>query len=244
VTAKPSLSPWLVAVLFAPTALTLWAIGTGVIALDAQDLRSAYQAIALTQLFLALMVYEILLKRQGQPADAGTGWQGPLIALGALVVTQVSHFATAEKALATVTLLPALAVLAQQVVTIALAEELWFRGLWMRAAAGRPLLAIFGGAAGFGLYHLHQGAAWIATTAALGVLFAVARWYGAPIWSLALAHGLMNWLNRVALPAAKWRFDPTLSRGMFIALILFGAAIIWLFCREPAAPEGSGDGGS
>lgn len=232
VNSRPSLSPWLVAALFVPTVLVLWAIGAGIIPINPKDIRPAFQAVALAQLFLAIMLYEIVLPREAETVTAN-GWNGFLIAVGVLVITQVSHFAVAEKGLAKVGVIVALSALAQQVVTIALTEELWFRGLWMRAVNERPLLAIFGGAAGSGLYHLHQGAEWMATAAALGLLFAVARRYGAPIWALAAAHGMMNWLNMVVAPGAKWRFDPALSRGLFIGLILFGTMIIWLFCRNP-----------
>jgi hypothetical protein len=233
VTSRPPLSPWLVAVLFAPTALLLWAIAAGIIPVDQKNLRTVLQAIALAQLFLAVTIYEIVPGLAKGDRAQRPAWQRLMLALGVLIVTQVAHLAVAEKAFASIAVATALAALAQQVVTIALAEELWFRGLWMRAAAGRPLLAVFGGAAGFGLYHLHQGWEWVATSTALGLLFAVARWYGAPIWALALSHGLMNWLNMVAAPGAKWRLDPALSRGMFIGLVLFGTAIMWLLCRRP-----------
>jgi len=233
VTPRPPLSPWLVAALFAPTALLLWAVATGVIPIDQKNLRTVFQAIALTQLFLAVTIYEIVPGLAADDTPQKPAWQRLMLAFGVLIVTQVAHLAVAEKAFATIAIAAALAALAQQVVTIALAEELWFRGLWMRAAAGRPLLAVFGGAAGFGLYHLHQGWEWVATSTALGLLFAVARWYGAPIWALALSHGLMNWLNMVAAPGGKWRLDPALSRGMLIGLVLFGTAIMWLLGRRP-----------
>ena len=242
-TSRPPLSPWLVAALFAPTALLLWAVAAGVIPIDQKNLRTVFQAIALAQLFLAVAIYEAVPGLAAGDTAERPAWQRLAIAFGVLIVTQVAHLAVTDKAFATIAIVTALAGLAQQVVTIALAEELWFRGLWMRAAAGRPLLAVFGGAAGFGLYHLHQGWDWVATSAALGLLFAVARWYGAPIWALALSHGLMNWLNMVAAPGAKWRLDPALSRGMFIGLVLFGTAIMWLLCRrpEPASVEDNTD---
>lgn len=173
------LAAWRVAVLFAPTALALWAISFGIVRLDSGSTRIAVQAIALLQLFLAVALYERWPPRDGEIARHGVA-----LALAVFLIAQAAHLLLAHKALAYVAPLVAAAALLQQVVTIGLAEELWFRGLWMRAAAGRPVLAIFGGAAGFGLYHLHQGPAMMATAAALGVLLAAARWHGAPIWAL------------------------------------------------------------
>ena len=224
--ARPTHLPaWLVGVIFAPLAVALWLVGLGVAQMEPGHMRASYQAISLLQLFLAIALYEHSLRRDGAEATPTT-LLGIGLAFAAFLIAEVSHVLVAERVIGTASFAVIVGVLLQQVVTIALAEELWFRGLWMRATGDRPALAIFGGSAAFGLYHLHQGPALMATTAALGLLFAVARWHGAPIWSLALAHGAMNWFNNVVAPAPGWRFDPTLSRTLFIALIVAGAFLL------------------
>jgi membrane protease YdiL (CAAX protease family) len=229
---RSTLPAWLVAALFAPLAVGLWVVGFGIVQMHPAHMRTSYQAISLLQLFLAIALYEQTLQRHGTSAMPSTPF-GIGLAFAALLVAEVSHLLVAQKTAGTANVAVMAGVLLQQVVMIALAEELWFRGLWMRATADRPALAIFGGAAGFGLYHLHQGPALMATAAALGLLFAVARWHGSPIWALALAHGAMNWLNNVVLPAPGWRFDPVLSQALFIALILAGAWLLhWIGSRR------------
>jgi hypothetical protein len=151
-------SPRLVAVVFAPTAFALWAIGMGAIPLGPVDTRIAFQTISLIQLFVAIALYEHLLRRHGAAIPGGRTVGSVGLAFVALLAAELSQAAVAHNTLADVAFLPATAALLQQLTAIALPEELWFRGLWMRAADGRPLLAILGGALGFGLYHLHQGA--------------------------------------------------------------------------------------
>ncbi len=120
--------------------------------------------------------------------------------------------------------------LAHEIVLVAAAEELWFRGLWMRAAGGSALLAIGVGALAFGLFHWPHGPWTVATTTAIGALYGAARWRGAPIWSLALAHGLGNWISRYGAPGS-WRFDEALARGLLCVLLLGAAAAILLLWR-------------
>jgi membrane protease YdiL (CAAX protease family) len=229
-----ALSPWLVLVVFTPTALVLWVVAMRIVPLEPATFRLAYQIVPPLQLFLAVVLYETYARQMG---GAELSWRGLLLALLTLIIPQLSHLLVAYRSLGSPDMALVLSTLLHQVVLIALVEELWFRGLWMQATASSPALAILGGAAGFGLYHLHQGPAMVVTTAAIGLLFAVARWRGAPIWALALAHGVSNWINSPIAPAPGWRFDPALSRALFIALILAGAAAIWFGRRPPRQQE-------
>ncbi|MDQ8731943.1 CPBP family intramembrane glutamic endopeptidase [Bradyrhizobium sp. LHD-71] len=229
---RPTAPPaWLVVASFAPTAILLWLIGLSIIPLEREGVRLVFQAISLAQLFIAF-----ILQEQFPAGDDGRNDSlatGLVLAAGVLLIAELARFATAQLGWGRPNSIPALLLLlAQQVVMIALAEELWFRGLWMRAMAGRPGCAIFGGAAGFGLYHLHQGWELMLTSAALGVLFGTARWYGAPIWALALAHGLFNWINSNIIPGVAWRSDPLTARLLYVGLLLLGAWVLQAFARS------------
>ncbi len=162
--------------------------------------------------------------------------RGALLALAAAIIAVFAQAIVARQSF-TVALDPTLVAgqLVRYVVIIGLAEELWFRGLWMHAAGERFVLAVIVGALLFGLFHLPLGSGRVVTLTALGFLYAAARWRGAPIWSLALAHGTVNtWLTTIA-PATAWRFDPTVSQGIFAGVVI-GAAIIMIVSTRPATP--------
>jgi hypothetical protein len=138
------LSPWLVAGLFAPIALTLWSIGLGFAPLDANGVRLAVQTISLIQPFIAVVLYEYANGREGRPIG-GVSSRGIWLAVATFLIAELSYIAVVKRIVAGVALLPAAVALSEQLVTIALPEERWFRGLWMPAAGARPLLAIGGG---------------------------------------------------------------------------------------------------
>ena len=88
------------------------------------------------------------------------------------------------------------------VVVIGFAEELWWRGIWFEMFKGKPIICIVAGSLAFTAYHfpfqgfeLMIGSGLAIRIFFLGLLFASARYRGTSIGVLALAHGLIDWLQ-------------------------------------------------
>ncbi len=96
-----------------------------------------------------------------------------------------------------------LALAAILVVVVALAEETVFRGyliLRLLGVEAPPRLAVAASAAVFALGHGYEGAARLATVAAIGVVFgAIYRWRGSLV-APAVMHFLLDMIGIVLLP--------------------------------------------
>jgi membrane protease YdiL (CAAX protease family) len=119
-------------------------------------------------------------------------------------------------------------------VSVSLVEELWFRELWFRICRRRFGSSVLLGSLLFGLYHAPRGWRSVLSTAAIGCVFAVARYRGASLGSLIIAHGLMDWLNRDIMPGARYRLDPSSSTVMFAA---YCSALAYGLSRLPFPHE-------
>lgn len=242
--------PLMVGSLFAPLAAAVWLLLTQSLGLDSHEWRAGVRLAQWALLISGLLLFA--LSAQGLSASARRGRDGGwLIAVAALAVVVATHLILidAEPRWFVVSVtddgpnwaeqrLVSLGLLTAQILLTGAAEELWFRGLWMRAAGERFWLSVGVGALAFGLYHWPHGAWVVVTTLCLGVLYGVARWRGAPIWALAVAHGFGNWFALYGAPG-PWRGDPQLSQAAFCAFALLGAAaIFWLW--RPRSPEHPG----
>lgn len=217
--------PWVIALAFAPFALAVWAFQTGAFDLDAATRSQALEATKLAMLLVGAALYWRAVR--GKPASYGVksrlwAWAA-LAGFGAILAQYASAEAGFGSGLEPVS---AAARLAHLVIFVALAEEIWFRGLWMRATADNVLLAIGLGSLAFGLLHWPAGLGQVATTAAIGALYGAARWRGAPLWSLALAHGLVNWIAGTIAPASTWRTEPWLAQALFCVIALIFTWVI------------------
>ena len=105
-------------------------------------------------------------------------------------------------------------------VLIGYTEELWFRGIWFAMFKNRMLPSIIAGSVAFGIFHLPHGIGSVIISSCVGSVFAAARYRGASIMSLAIAHGLIDWLNNQMLPAKQLRIS------MGAALIVLPVACI------------------
>lgn len=88
------------------------------------------------------------------------------------------------------------------IIVIGFAEELWWRGIWFEIWKGKPVICILAGSLVFDAYHfpfqgseLMIGSGLAIRIFFLGLVFAAARYKGASIGVLALAHGLIDWLQ-------------------------------------------------
>ena len=217
--------PAAIALIFAPFAIATWLLRTDALGLAAPAAIQATEALQLATLLAGAALFWVATR--GDPVRRGAArWRWALIAGLAALAAQV---AVAEmRPAAGLDFAAAAARWANLVLIAGFAEELWFRGLWMRAARGSLALAVGAGALGFGLLHWPLGLGRVATTAAVGALYGAARWRGAPIWALALAHGSVDWISGVAAPATAWRFGAGASQALFCAIALIATgAILW-----------------
>ena len=88
------------------------------------------------------------------------------------------------------------------VFVIGFAEELWWRGIWFEMWKGRPVICILAGSLAFTAYHFpFQGLELMISEGLMirvfffGLVFAAARYKGTSIGVLALAHGLIDWIQ-------------------------------------------------
>ncbi len=105
-------------------------------------------------------------------------------------------------------------------IVIGFAEELWFRGLWLAMFKNRFITGVILGSIIFGLYHITHGLQTVLFTTFIGAMFAVARYRGTSILTLAIAHGLMDWFNLEMFPGASSRFSTTVILVFFPLLCL------------------------
>ena len=94
------------------------------------------------------------------------------------------------------------------VIVIGLGEELWWRGIWFKMWEDKPVICILAGSLVFTAYHfpfqgweMMIGSGLIINVFFMGLLFAAARYRGTSIGVLALAHGLIDWLQG----AIQWK---------------------------------------
>ena len=158
-----------------------------------------------------------------------------MLALGVLVGVQALQYGFVEVAQTRLSPTWLAIEFVKFLLIIALVEELWFRGIWFQIWRGRALACIVGGAVVFGLYHLSQGWGTVATTGCIGVIYGVARWYGASLASLVGAHALMNWMNTAMLPGAL--AGRQLVRSWFCLDVLIVAAGLYAFARSSGRPS-------
>jgi membrane protease YdiL (CAAX protease family) len=221
--------PAVVALLFAPIALMLWGLQLGLFGLQGSARVQAFEIVQLVMLVSGGVFYWVACRADAAPPH-GARNAGAALALIAAAVAISAQFAAADAHLnAAIGPVAALASLANLVLVAGFAEELWFRGLWTRAARTSLVLAVGWGALAFGLLHWPMGPGRVATTAALGLLYGAARWRGAPIWALALAHGAVNWIGSTVAPAATWRFGALPSQALFCLIVL---AAVWIVLRR------------
>ncbi len=112
-------------------------------------------------------------------------------------------------------------------IVIGFAEELWFRGLWLAMFKNRFITGVLLGSIIFGLYHVAHGFQTVLFTTCIGAMFAVARYRGSSILTLAIAHGLMDWFNLEMFPGASSRFSTTVILILFPLLCLIIAIALY-----------------
>lgn len=116
--------------------------------------------------------------------------------------------------------------LAHYVTLIGFVEELWFRGIWFEICRHRFWPSVVLGSALFGLYHWPHGWRSVLTTAGVGSVFAMARLRGASLGELSAVHGLIDWLNREALPGVRLRIPADAVSAVFpVYSIVLASAI-------------------
>lgn len=84
-------------------------------------------------------------------------------------------------------------------------EELWWRGIWFSMFKGRPLVCIIAGSLIFGLAHFQlHGIDKVVIASFVGLAYAVARYKGASIGVLSLAHGFNDWVGQGKVIGWSW----------------------------------------
>jgi len=115
-------------------------------------------------------------------------------------------------------------------VLVGYTEELWFRGILFEMFKGRFIPCVILGSFLFGLMHLpgRDFGTFIFTSIA-GITFAVARFRGSSILSLAIAHGVMDFLNQSAF-SGELRFSPLLAVLVYpLACLLLSGILMLIF---------------
>lgn len=198
--------------------------------------KAALLGLSLAQLFVGgawfgWMTRRRDARRRGR-AFPGALWLPPLVSLFVLEALAWT-FVVPAPVYQTIPAGAALWRLFYHLVLVALAEEIWFRGLWFRLTGNGFVLSVLCGSVLFAGLHWAHGPGQMAVALSLGFLFATWRWLGAPIWSLALVHGLMNWVNSTLLPGGAFRFGETAYFTGFSAAVLLLAGGWILFARPP-----------
>lgn len=131
--------------------------------------------------------------------------------------------------------------LAYYLLVIALMEEVWFRGIWFATFPGQPLVSIFAGSLLFGIAHIgFQGPLSFVTTFSVGLVFAAARYRGASIGSLVIAHGFNDWINGGTVVGWHWHHELPMRLPVMSAGCLLLAAAIWKWgSAGQGRPEGA-----
>ena len=116
-------------------------------------------------------------------------------------------------------------------VLIGFTEEFWFHGIWLAMFHIRLVPSVIFGSLVFGLIHLAHDPVSALFSGAFGAVFAAARYRGASIIQLALAHGILNWVMGLLLPVSEFRIGhgmlllvlpPVLCVGLSASLVFWG----------------------
>jgi len=242
---------------FAPTLMVFWPAQLRLVVPEI-DLQAVTQWLPFYQIILGVLFAESLALRLGyRPLDrafpllrvrtsAASFWlaEGPLrgwiAVIGLLLGVQAVQWAVTSPlplvwSISTGELWALIASLGFYILLVALPEELWFRGLWFETVGRRFVPGVIGGATLFALLHAHLGPSKVIMTFGIGVAYGTARWVGAPLVALVLAHGMMNWLNNKVWPAQEMVIDPQVFPfavlGGFLALAT-GLAMFGKYSRE------------
>ncbi|MBF0311242.1 MAG: CPBP family intramembrane metalloprotease [Magnetococcales bacterium] len=194
---------------------------------------------ALFGLSLLQLVVGLTLARRGGVAPeglfTGRGWGVALGILALLLLLEqvvVAHAFGPRQGW-----LQAAIELVRRVVLIGFVEELWFRGVWMALFRERMAISIGLGSLLFGLMHLPGSGEAVVYTTGVGLLFAAARQRGASILTLALAHGALDWINRVVFPGSAFRMGPVASMTLYAAVCLTATVVLlWRDNQSPRLP--------
>lgn len=153
------------------------------------------------------------------------GWETGLAIFLGLMIT--------EAVLATPVLRPGLLSLSTLwtlfycIVLIGFTEELWWRGIWFAMFKGRPLYAILLGSLLFGGMHYQLHGIDSAMMAFfVGLVFAAARYRGVSIGTLALTHGMNDWIAQGHLARWQWHHGVTVIHSLLFPICLLLAAVI------------------
>jgi hypothetical protein len=124
--------------------------------------------------------------------------------------------------------------LAHYLVVVGLFEEVWFRGIWFAVFGGSFVNAVVVGSIAFGLVHYSpvlrprdiQSVVW---SIFAGSVFAAARYAGAGIVPLAVAHGAFDFLFHYVYRQEAPRYGPRTTGAVFIvACLLLVVSIVLL----------------
>ncbi len=115
------------------------------------------------------------------------------------------------------------------VVLVGLTEEIWFRGIWFAMCHNHFVTSVLLGSLVFGLYHLRHGRYVAVITFFVGMVFASARYRGASIISLALVHGVIDWLNYRMFPASRLRVRENHVLVLIALWCVLSSAVILLW---------------
>lgn len=121
-------------------------------------------------------------------------------------------------------------------VFIGFTEELWFRGIWFAMFHNRLVPSVILGSVAFGLIHLAHDPVWALFAAAFGAVFAAARYRGASIVQLALAHGILNWTMKLVAPVSEFRIGHGILLLVLPPVLCLVLSAILLFWRHEKQP--------
>ena len=112
-------------------------------------------------------------------------------------------------------------------ILVGFAEEIWFRGILFAVFDNNFIFSVVIGSVFFGLLHWLQGD-WkqFVITFLIGFVFATARYNGASIISLSIAHGMMDLLNCEIFIFLKPRFSES-KIILLLALITIVLSVIF-----------------
>jgi len=117
--------------------------------------------------------------------------------------------------------------------TVALVEEILFRGVWFWASGEDFFLSVVLGTLLFGALHFSNGLLPGFVGLGLGFVYASARWRGASILSLALVHTFFNWQHRNIL---RVEYSEVILPYLHVILIcgyfLIGLLVLYIFPKD------------
>ena len=119
-------------------------------------------------------------------------------------------------------------------------EELWWRGVWFAMFKNRPLVCIVAGSVIFGLAHFQlHGMDKVITASFVGLAYAVARYKGASIGVLALAHGFNDWIGQGQVIGWRWHAG---TYTLQIAIVCISLVLVVGMLKGRQTNGGSGAG--